>query len=122
MMQANRRVYVAGPINTGGNVSANVRAGVDAAERLLNAHLFPYCPHLTHFWDILYPHDRSVWLALDHEWLITCDALVRLPGDSLGADQEVVWAIEVGIRVLNSTDECIEWFNTLPVTPRGEAE
>ena len=39
------------------------------------------------------------WLEYDMEWLTACDALVRLPGESKGADREVARAKELGIEV-----------------------
>ena len=101
-----KRVYVAGPY-TKGDVAVNVRTAIDAGEQLLNAGFAPYIPHYTHFWHIHYPHDWQTWLALDKEWLLVCDAMVRLPGDSTGADLEHEWATEARIPAYNSVAECI---------------
>lgn len=93
------RVYVAGPISKGDRTK-NIRKAILAAEALRKAGHTPYLPHLDFLWDLVVPgvqHDD--WLKLDHEWLKVCEALVRLPGESLGADQEVRWAKELGIPV-----------------------
>lgn len=82
------RIYVAGPLSTG-DVSANVRRALAVATRLLDAGHAPFVPHLSHFWDLVHPRDYERWMALDIEWLSTCDALVRIPGPSAGADREV---------------------------------
>ena len=80
------RVYVAGPY-TLGDVALNVRAAIDAGNELLHNGHAPFVPHLSHFWHIIHPVEYRVWLAFDIEWLKVCGALIRLPGDSAGADQ-----------------------------------
>ena len=49
------------------------------------------------------------WLALDFAWLDVCDAVLRLPGDSDGADKEVAHAQERGIPVFTSIEELVAW-------------
>lgn len=88
-----------------GNHDANIRAGIDAAQELLEAGHTPYLPHLTSFWNIVHPNPHETWLRLDKHWLACCDALVRLPGESKGADQEVEWAHHMGIPVFLSVEE-----------------
>lgn len=92
------KVYVAGPISKG-NTGNNVRAGIDAAEALVKAGMVPYLPHTTHFWHMIHPHDHAEWLELDFEWLRVCDAVLRLPGESVGADKETAEACRLGIPV-----------------------
>lgn len=65
----------------------------------------PYIPHLTHFWHTMIPNEYSTWLELDLEWLCACDAVLRLPGESSGADNEVAEATKQGIPVVYSIDE-----------------
>jgi hypothetical protein len=38
-----------------------------------------------------------------------CDALLRLPGDSPGADEEVKMASELGLPVLTGLDAALVW-------------
>ncbi len=102
-----RRVYVAGPYSTGDTL-VNVRRAIDAAEELLGYGFMPYIPHLNHLWHELYPHDWEEWLALDKEWLLLCDAVVRLPGDSRGADTECEWAKEAGIPVFGTISDLMD--------------
>ena len=101
-----RRVYVAGPY-TKRDTDANVRAAIEAGNDLLGHGFAPYIPHLTHFWHELYPHEHEEWLALDREWLLLCDAVVRLFGESKGADLECEWAREAGIPIYGSVAECV---------------
>jgi hypothetical protein len=47
------------------------------------------------------------WLALDFSCISVCDALLRLDGDSKGADREVAYARSLGIPVYLSLDTLI---------------
>jgi len=101
------RAYVAGPY-TKGDVALNVKEAVRASDRLLKLGYAPYCPHLTHFWHMLFEHDYQTWLDLDNEWVTCCDVLLRIPGDSSGADKEVALAESLGIPVFFSVEELFE--------------
>ena len=58
------------------------------------------CPEPTDvFWHFAFPHAVEFWYAYDLEWLAVCDALYRLPGESVGADKELARAHELGLRV-----------------------
>ena len=92
------RVYVAGPYSRG-DVAENVRLAVLVADDLLDAGHAPYVPHLTHFWHLLKPREYEDWLRLDLLWLEQCEAVLRLPGESPGADREVARARELGLPV-----------------------
>lgn len=101
-MKKIKRVYVCGPL-TQGNMPVNVHLAVMAADRLLKAGFAPYCPHLNVEWEKIAPGATyEEWLALDFVWLEVCDALLRLPGDSPGADREVAYARKLGIPVFMS--------------------
>jgi hypothetical protein len=93
-----KRAYVAGPY-TRGDTAVNVREAVLAADRISACGWAVFIPHLTHFWHILCPHEYEFWLAQDLTWLACCDCLVRLPGESPGADREVAFARERGLPV-----------------------
>jgi hypothetical protein len=93
-----KRVFVAGPLSKG-DMMANVRAALLAANRLWAAGFAPYVPHLTFFWEIVFPHPYEDWIAYGLEMLSCCDYLVRLPGESAGADREESFARGHGIPV-----------------------
>jgi hypothetical protein len=95
--------YVAGPY-TKGDVALNVRNAVHAADQVWAVGVVPYLPHLTHFWHLLSPHDYADWLLMDEEWLARCDYLIRLEGESAGADREVAFARERAIPVYHGVD------------------
>jgi len=101
------RVYVAGPY-TKGDVALNVREAVRVSDELLKLGYAPFCPHLTHFWHMLFPHEYQAWLDLDNEWVACCDVLLRIPGESSGADKEAALAESLGIPVFFSIEEFVE--------------
>lgn len=105
-----KTVYVSGPY-TKGDVCVNVRDAVLAGDRILKAGFFPYVPHLTHFWHYLTPRPWQDWMALDLVWLAKCDAMLRLPGESKGADIEEAKALELGIPVFRSLLGLMDWAN-----------
>lgn len=85
------RVYIAGPY-TKGDVVENVRNAVLAGDEVFEAGYFPYIPHLSHLWHTIRLRPWEDWMALDLQWIEACDALIRIPGESKGADMEVVHA------------------------------
>ncbi len=95
-------IYVAGPY-TGGDPVLNTRKAIEAGEQLRALGFVPFIPHLTHLWHLISPHDIDYWYEYDNEWIRKCDALLRLPGKSKGADAEVALALELGIPVFNIT-------------------
>lgn len=100
-------IYIASPY-TKGDVAVNVRNNIEAADRLAREGFAPFAPLLTHFWHMLFPHPYQFWCDLDMVWLERCDALVRLPGESSGADAEVKRANELGLPVYYSVDAFFE--------------
>lgn len=100
------RVYVAGPI-TKGDQFLNVRAAIDAADTLLKAGHAPFVPHINVLWHMVHEHDYETWMAWDDAFLQVCDALLRIPGDSPGADREVERARELGIPVFFDVFDCL---------------
>lgn len=100
------KIYVAGPY-TKGDVAINVRNAILAGDRLYYAGYIPFIPHLTHFWHLVSPSVYEVWMDMDSEWLSACDCLVRLEGESDGADKEVKQAMDIRIPVYFSVEEAI---------------
>jgi hypothetical protein len=100
------KVYVAGPY-TRGDVAINVRNAFEAADRLADLGYAPFVPHSSHLWHILFPRSYRDWMDLDEEFLGCCDVLLRLPGESPGADFEVCVAGDKGIPVFHSVEEIV---------------
>jgi hypothetical protein len=100
----NKKVYVAGPYSRGDTIN-NIQAALTVAEHLWFMGYVPFVPHLTGFWHFLYPHRYEEWMEYDAQWLMTCDAVIRLPGDSEGADREVDMAKSANIPVFYTVEE-----------------
>lgn len=49
------------------------------------------------------------WLKVDFEFIRRCDAVLRLPGESVGADAEIAEAKRLGIPVFVSVEDVIAW-------------
>lgn len=103
------KIYVAGPY-TLGDVAVNVRAAIDAANQLLALGFIPFVPHLSHFWHMIAHHPYEDWIRYDLQWLEACDAVLRLPGESKGADLEVKRAGELHIPVYPGIDWVVAAF------------
>jgi len=91
-------VYVAGPYSKG-DVMDNIHRAIRAANWLMDAGYTPFVPHLTGIWHLVTPKPYWAWLEYDNKWLRKCDAVLRLDGESSGADKEVELALELGIPV-----------------------
>ena len=97
------RVYVAGPY-TLGDRSENVRKAVEMATQLLDAGHEPWCPILSHFWDLMYPRPWEDWMRIDLAWLRVAEAVVWRSGESVGTDEERALSKELGIPSYNSVE------------------
>ena len=95
------KVYIAGPYSKG-DVAVNVNTATLIADELYDLGYAPYLPHLTHYWHIIKPRPYEDWLKLDKEFLLICDCVLRIPGESSGADAEVDLARDKGIKVFFS--------------------
>src|SRR5438045_7829550 len=94
------RVYVAGPY-TKGDVAENVHKAFKAANDLADLGFAPFVPHFTHFWHLMFQRPYEFWLELDNQFLPCCHAVLRLPGESNGADKEVAYAKKLGIPIFH---------------------
>lgn len=97
------KVYIAGPYSS--DPDNCTRRAVGAGQSVVDAGHVPFVPHLYHFWDALIPGDYEQWMTLDFAWLESCDALIRLDGESPGSDREVEHAKRHGIPVFYGVGE-----------------
>ena len=97
-------IYISSPYSKG-DVSKNIRRACFAGDEILKKGHIPYVPHLTHLWDLISPKPWEDWLKIDLELLSMCDALLRLDGDSLGADLEVKEANRLCMIIYKSLAE-----------------
>lgn len=95
-------VYVAAPYSTGDQV-ANAREAMRVGQLLWDTGLVvPFIPHLNVAWHLAFPHPVEYWYAYDLAFMPHCHALLRLPGESSGADAEVKAAAELGLPVFGA--------------------
>lgn len=106
-------VYVSGPITTGGNVHANVAAGILAGQTLRKLGYVVLCPHERTLTEMLDPHDYEWWMERDFEEIRACDAVFRMsdargnPLPSGGGDREVKFAKSLDTPVYYSVDTLV---------------
>jgi len=99
-------IYISSPYSIG-NQADNVRRQVMVANELLGMGFIPFCPCL-HLWHLITPKLQREWLDIDLALLPRMDGLLRLPGESQGADNEVALALKLGIKVYYSIGEIRE--------------
>ncbi len=119
-----QRVYIAGPI-TSGDLCHNVNQATAAFIALAKAGFAPHCPHWSIYskpaeW-INWPNDpptmmcdgtdagygvmdHAAWLACCLPWVAASAAVLRLPGESRGAEMECAHARERGIPIFDSIE------------------
>ncbi len=104
------KVYIASPY-TLGDQAKNVKKQMDVFNDLADIQgVAPFAPLLYHFQHLVHPRTELQWMELDLEWVKACDAVLRLPGESKGADQEVEWAIALDIPVFYSIEDLKDHF------------
>jgi hypothetical protein len=103
------KVYIASPY-TIGDKESNVRRQIETAALLMDMGYNPFVPLLAHYQDIICPRPYENWLKNDLDWIRCCDVVLRLDGESKGADIEVEWATDNFVTVVFSIKELIEFF------------
>lgn len=102
------KVYIASPY-TIGDAGTNVKVQMDMAGLLIDIGLIPFTPLLSHFLHMANPKTYRQWMDYDFEWVKSCDTLMRLPGESVGADMEMEVAENHGIPVFREFERFISW-------------
>jgi hypothetical protein len=101
-------VYVAGPI-TKGPLLDHVRAAFEAGSALIDAGFSVVLPHALCLFELAHPKDYATMMAVARPLVDGADALLRIPGESSGADREVEWAMLSGVPVFHTVDAVIAW-------------
>ena len=96
-------IYISSPY-ANGDVAENIRKACLAGNEILKKGHIPYIPHLTYLWHLITPKPKQEWLDIDLALIPRMDALLRLPGESAGADKEVALAKCLNIPVYYSLD------------------
>jgi len=103
------KVYIASPY-TKGDVAINVKTQLDTVDILMNYGFAPFAPLYSHFQHMAHPRNYEDWLKVDLVWLESCDIILRLPGESSGADIEVKHALYLKKPVVYSIEELLEFY------------
>jgi hypothetical protein len=117
-----QRIYISRPLTSSGNVLDNLARAMDAARALIAAGFAPFCPHLTYHVDPGEAIPHATWMEIELPWVTVADALLRLPGKSLGADLEVARAEERGIPVFTTVAEMAGHFTVAGSASRPNAQ
>lgn len=97
-------VFISGPYTHPDPITNTRHAIVTGSQLYHRGHVVPFIPHLTMLWHLVTPQPVEYWYELDLHHLERCDAVLRLPGESTGADREVTHAHELGIPVFTPTE------------------
>ena len=103
-------IYIASPY-THGDTADNVRRQIQAAHEIMDMGHAPIAPLLNHFLAIHQYRPEHEWRQADLAVMLKCDAVVRLPGFSAGATEEVKVATEHGIPVCMGMAGLRDWLN-----------
>lgn len=98
------KVYIASAYTIGDRLM-NTLVQIEMASKLIDMGYIPFVPLLYHFVEQLHPKAYDTWCEIDNEWLVKCDVVLRIPGQSKGADEEVALAMSKGIPVVYSIDQ-----------------
>lgn len=126
-----KRIYISGPI-TKGDLAANINQADDAMLALMRAGFAPLNPMLTCFAGSVWREGEEVhgeadprghegfrdltrgdWIESDCSWVAVSHAVLRLPGESAGADRECLEADECGVPVYHSLTQLFDAFALL---------
>ena len=97
------KVYIAAPYTS--NPEENTLNVLQVADKLLEKGFIPIVPHLSHYWDLLFPKNYTIWIMIGLALLEGCDVVLRLPGLSKGADIETEYAKRLGIPIILMGDD-----------------
>lgn len=87
------KCYIAGAYSKPEPV-ANVAVACRFASWLIDHGHNVFVPHLNVLLHFMEARSWDDWLSLDMDWVESCDVLIRLPGESKGADREVIHAMD----------------------------
>lgn len=90
-------VYVAGPIT--GDPFGCVRQANEAFTWLRTIDCVPFCPQWSVISEMVHHRDYEAWMDYDFDVIRQCHGLLRLAGESPGADSEVALAVSLDLPV-----------------------
>lgn len=105
----NIMVFISSPY-TEGNVATNVGIQIDVFNDLMNNDFTPFAPLLAHFIQLVHPHEYNEWINLCYRWIDKSDCILRIKGESKGADKEVLYAESKFKRIFYDIDDLINYY------------
>lgn len=103
------RVYVSGPMSQGDRIE-HLCDALNAMRQLIRLGVAPLCPQLSFLVSGLLPNvEWREWMEIDLAWVRVADAVLRLPGESRGADIECEVARLKGLPVFTQTTDVAKW-------------
>jgi hypothetical protein len=97
-------VYIASPYSKGDNF-VNTQLQIKTANKLLDYGFIPISPLMNSVWyNMQKERPWDIWMQIDYELILKCDYLLRLEGESKGADLEVEFAKKNNIPVVYYLD------------------
>ncbi len=112
MNTARPMVYISGPI-TLGSKEHNFNQAVEAQAELMRRGFAPFNPMLTMKFPDHEMFTHQEWMEADLPWVSSSDAVLRLPGESVGADIEVAHANDCDVPVFHSIDDVAKYLSRL---------
>ena len=109
-MKRRPRIYISGPI-TMGNRKHNFKQAAIAQVVLIKHGMAVFNPMLSMRLPGAFKISHKEWLDNDLPWVESSDAVLRLKGESVGADMENAHAREHGVPVFTSRASLIRYFS-----------
>lgn len=102
-------VYIAAPYTHPDPVENTNRVCRLATKLVESGLVTPVVPHMSLVWHLITPRPVDFWYDYDLRLLERCDGLLRLRGESVGADGEVAYATDRGIPVFTTASDLYAW-------------
>lgn len=111
-------IYISGPITRGDKIH-NHHQAILAHRELIKLGFSVINPmvSMTYEWNSEIPHEA--WLENDLPHVAAAEAVLRLPGESLGAEMECLYAEECGVPIYTSVEDLICVFSHRPSVARA---
>ena len=101
------KVYIASPY-TLGDIAVNVKLQIDTVDELMDLGFAPFAPLYSHFQHMVHPRSYKDWIDVDLEWVKACDCVLRIGGESKGAEGEVLLAKQLDKPVFYDIESLVE--------------
>ncbi len=106
-------IFIDGPLENG-DTSLNIRNAIRAASSIMLFGHAVYTPHSQFLSQITFPQHHEAWNKFHTEFLAKSDAYIRLPGQSVNADDRMSFARMFGIPIFSGPeafDDFKKWSN-----------